>query len=160
MATMMILLALPSYAQYEDDYANHGGDYYADSYGPEKGDHERPYLAYSFTPKYKVDDAVEHAGHRGYGHSYGPPYGSYAYSHGYPHHKRRYPRWRKTCVFGPLREKKVCDYEPPRCWKERECYIVYGKKYCRHFTKCAGGERRCYWVKKPHYGGHSCGVPY
>ncbi len=82
-----------------------------------------------------------------------------AYTYGYGHKKRK-PHWRKTCVYGPLREKKVCDYVPRVCSKERECYLVHGKKYCRYYTKCKGGDKHCYWIKKRHYGGDYCGEVY
>jgi hypothetical protein len=152
-SAMMLLYAAPASAQDEGDYADLSDEYYADTYKPKEepyGKYDRPYLAHSYYPKHKPYYPDE-KGYDGY-----KPY--YAYASGY--YKPRYPKWRKTCVYGPLREKKVCDYEPRYCWKERECYVVYGKKYCRYDTRCRGGERRCYWVKKPYYGGHSCEGPY
>jgi hypothetical protein len=149
MATMMILLALPTYAQDEGDYADINDGYYADDYAP-KEKYDRPYLAYSYAPKHKPYYG-EKVGYDRYD-DYKPGYGAYAY-----HPKKSYyPRSRKACIYGPLREKKVCDYEPRHCWKERECYYIYGKKYCRYYTKCRGGEKRCYWTKKRSYGGSSC----
>jgi hypothetical protein len=168
---VMMLQPVPASAQDEGDYADVGADYGADGYGPKEGGegkYDRPYLAYSYARKHKsgYDDYSE-AGYK-------PPYSAYsngvghddgygkgngyasAYAAGYGHgygYKKQYPRWRKTCVYGPLREKKICDYEPRQCWKERECYYIYGKKYCRYYTKCTGGDRRCYWIKKPYYGG-------
>ncbi len=155
MAAMMILLALPSYAQDGGDYADIGDGYYGDDYGSrDRGSkYERPYLAYSYAPKRKshYGDKGDYNGN-GYDNGYKPAYGSYAYYHKRSH----YPRHRKACIYGPVREKKVCDYEPRYCWKERECYYIYGKRYCRYYTKCRGGERRCYWTKKHWYGGSSC----
>jgi hypothetical protein len=156
---MMMLLALPSYAQGEGDYADVGEGAYAEDYAPrDRGpSYERPYVAYSFAPKHKPyydDGKADYRGARyDYEGGYKPGYGAYSY---YPKKRYHYPRSRKACVYGPLREKKVCDYEPRHCWKERECYYIYGKKYCRYFTKCKGGERRCYWTKKRWYGGSSC----
>jgi hypothetical protein len=149
-----MLQALPVNAQDEGDYADLNDEYYADSYEGKDRNYERPYLAYSYAPKHKpyYDGKDGYNGHR-------PPYYINAYSHGHRYHKR-HPRWRKTCVYGPLREKKVCDYEPRHCWKERECYYVYGKKYCRYYSKCKGGHKRCYWVKKRYHGGPSCGERY
>ena len=154
-SAMIMLQALPAKAQDEGDYAGLNDEYYADSYregDPNYSKYDRPALAYSYYPKPRP----YYEGKDGYN-DYKPPY--YVYAHGYGYRKA-YPRWRKTCVYGPLREKKVCDYEPRHCWKERECYYVYGKKYCRYYTKCRGGERRCYWIKKPYYGGPSCGERY
>ena len=153
-SAMMMLLALPANAQDEGDYADLTNEYYADAHAPRDRDYskyDRPYLAYSYAPKRPYYEG------KGEYNDYKPPY--YANAHGYGYRKA-YPRWRKTCVYGPLREKKVCDYEPRYCSKERECYYVYGKKYCRYYTKCRGGERRCYWVKQPHYDGPSCGERY
>ena len=149
---MMIPLAPPTYAGDEGDYADIADEYYDDVAPPPpyrgEGRYERPYLAYTFAPKLKRDYVEEKVDYR-------PPYGAYAYGPRY--HK---PRHRKACVFGPIREKKVCDYEPRHCWKERECYFINGKRYCRHYTKCKGGDKRCYWVKKRGYGGPSCGGRY
>jgi hypothetical protein len=152
---MIMLQALPVHAQDEGDYAGLSEEYYPDSYregDPNTSKYDRPYLAYSYSPN--RPDYDSRAGYSGYK----PPYYA-AYGYGQRYHKP-YPRWRKTCVYGPLREKKVCDYEPRHCWKERECYYVYGKKYCRYYSKCRGGERRCYWIKNPNYGGPSCGERY
>jgi hypothetical protein len=153
---MTMLHALPANAQDDGDYGDLRDEHYADSYregDPNYSRHDRPYVAYSFAPKHKPyhDEGKHYNGYK-------PPYYA-AYSHG-PRYRKPYPRWRKTCVYGPLREKKICDYEPRHCWKERECYYVHGKKYCRYYTKCRGGERRCYWVKKPYHGGPSCGERY
>lgn len=161
---VMMLQPVPASAQDEGDYSDLGGDYGAEDFGPrDNGDskYDRPYLAYSFSTKHKPrhDDyqdagykppysAYGHGRHDGYGNGYASAYVS-GHGHGY---KKRRPKWRKTCVYGPLREKKVCDYEPRQCWKERECYYIYGKKYCRYYTKCSGGGKTCYWKKKPHYG--------
>jgi hypothetical protein len=170
---VLMLQPVPASAQGEGYYADLGGDYGAEDYGPRDNGprdnghskYERPYLAYSYSPKYKPghddyrDADYKEADYKrpysayasGYGHGNG-----YGHGHGY---KKRYPKWRKTCVYGPLREKKVCDYEPRQCWKERECYYVYGKKYCRYYTKCSGGGKSCYWIKKPYYG-HGCNRDY
>jgi hypothetical protein len=146
---VIMLQALPANAQDEGDYAGLNDEYYADAYkegDPNYSQYDRPYLAYTYAAKRPHYDDK-------------PPY--YAQAHGHQYHYRKpQPRWRKTCVYGPLREKKVCDHEPRRCWKERECYYVRGKKYCRYYTKCAGGERRCYWRQKSYYGGSSCGGRY
>ena len=201
-SAMMILLALPSYAQVEGDYAGYGEDYYGEGAGPGIDaappiDYERPYLALGLSSHPKPDypdykdvkpDFIYDKGYgKGYGYDtgYGKPdyfgagyygkggyddgryagghrgdgYSAYAYNYGYGYKKRK-PRWRKTCVYGPLREKKVCDYEPRHCWKERECYYVYGKKYCRYYTKCKGGDKSCYWIKKRTYGNSYCGEVY
>jgi hypothetical protein len=184
---VMMLQPVPASAQDEGDYADTGGDYGADGYGPrDNGDskYDRPYLAYSYTPKYKPrHDDYQDAGYKppysayanGHGNGHGNGYGNgsgsgydsayaagYGNGHGYANgygYKKRYPKWRKTCVYGPLREKKICDYEPRQCWKERECYYIYGKKYCRYYTKCSGGGRVCSWIKKPYYG-HGCNRDY
>jgi hypothetical protein len=151
---MIMLHALPANAQDDGDYNELTDEYYADAYARKEPSYERPYVAYSYAPKRR-----HHYEGQGEYRGYKPPY--YANAYGYaPRYRKPYPRWRKTCVYGPLREKKVCDYEPRHCWKERECYYVYGKKYCRYYTKCRGGEKRCYWIKKPHYGGPSCGERY
>lgn len=182
---MILLLAPPSYAQVEGDYAGYGEDYYGYGDGAEPPplprNEDRPYVAYGLSthakPEYSTADhtyTVDNgyapprytdAGSRYHGgdgylppRRYdAPPYYAYRYGNAY---KKRYPRWRKTCVYGPLREKKVCDYEPRHCWKERECYYVYGKKYCRYYTKCRGGGQSCRWIRKRAYGAHSCGEAY
>jgi hypothetical protein len=157
---MMILLALPTYAQDEGDYAGNGDDYYANSYGPQDNGYskyDRPYSAYSFSTREKSDGGYDKAGHYsdrgGYnGDGYnGNGNGSDAYAYGYGEGYRKKARWRKACIFGPIRYKKICDYEPPRCWKEKECYVIYGRKYCRKFTKCSDGWKSCRWVKKRSY---------
>jgi hypothetical protein len=163
-SAMVVLLAPPTYAQDEGDYAGINDDYYADVPDPrDRGEarYERPYVAYTFSPRIAPDyrDEKRYDEKRDYDDGkigYKPPYAAYAYGY----QKPRKPHWRKTCVYGPLREKKVCDWEPRVCWKERECYYIYGKKYCRYYTKCKGGERRCTWIRKPYYGGPSCGERY
>ncbi len=75
---------------------------------------------------------------------------------GYYRHHRRYPS--THCAYGPFYQRKVCDWSPPYCWKERECYYIHGHKYCRYYTKCDGGRRRCHWI--PNYGHRSCYDPY
>lgn len=136
---MMILLALPTHAGDADNYPGYGNGAYANGIGPDQY-RDAPYLAQAFSHRYDGGSDYESAGHyRHQEHAYG--------------YARKYPRWRPACVLGPLREKKVCDWEP-YCWKERECYIIYGRKYCRYYKKCNGGERRCYW--RPQHRGRSC----
>jgi hypothetical protein len=149
---MIMLIALPAHAQGNGDYGDLTDEYYADAgRNRDYSGYDRPYVAYSYSPQRPYrEDRGEYGGYR-------PPY--YANAYGY-RHRRAYPHWSKTCVYGPLREKRVCDYEPRYCSKERECYYVYGKKYCRYYTKCRGGERRCYWIRRPNYGGPSCGERY
>lgn len=79
--------------------------------------------------------AIKHAGYGGYG--YGQHY-----------RKRHYDGY----CGGPIREKRVCDYDPGHCWKERECYYIRGHKYCRYYNKCSHGYKRCHWVRRHGYG--------
>jgi hypothetical protein len=130
-SALLVLLAMPVYAQNHGDYADIDDDYYADTYN---GKHHQ---ASSYEP-------VQ---------SYLPPQ-HYAYGHQKRQYGYDYPRSRKACIYGPIRQKRVCDYEPKYCWKERECYRIYGKNYCRTYNKCRGGGKRCYWVNR-HAGGHS-----
>ncbi len=71
---------------------------------------------------------------------------------GYDPYYRRYPGWR--CAYGPIYQRRVCDWSRRYCWKERECYYIDGRKYCRYYTRCDGARRHCYWV--PNHGYRSC----
>lgn len=136
---MMLAFASTARAGEDGDYSDINDGYYADTYSVK----HRSY------PRYDRPD-------------YEPDYDrrpNYAYGH-QPRHRPAYPQHGypgKTCAYGPFHEKRVCHYTPQHCWKARECYYIYDRKYCRYYTKCNGGGKRCHWTKK-HYGGHSsCG---
>src|SRR5262245_35749890 len=117
---VMMLQPVPASAQDEGDYAEFG-EGGAEDFGPrDNGDsrYERPYLAYSYSPKHRPrHDDYRDAGYKppyanGNGDDHGNGYGNgngyasaYAVNGNGYGYKKRYPKWRKTCVYGPLREK-------------------------------------------------------